>query len=179
MSTNKNTPKGPAVAVDDEPTTPPKSSTPPKPAGGVAPSKGGPPKPQVEVARPSQDNRHPYEKLPSAELEFFRVTETDAQRNLGLSIVQDKLERGWIIPNDPALKRPSPNGLSFNMVKPKKDVIASINRENERARRMEGFNKGALGGAVKNATKEESRYKGQEIIDKALSEGVRSDEHDG
>jgi len=167
MSSN-NGGKAPAVVVGEDTPKPPSR-----------PSGGGGNNPVVEVARPTQDNRHPYERMKTSDLEFFRVTETDAQRNLGMSIVQDKLNSGWIIPNDPALKKMSPNGLTFNMIKPKKDVIAAVNRENERARRMEGFHKGGLSGAIKNATKEESRYKGQEIIDKALSEGVTADEHDG
>lgn len=68
-----------------------------------------------------------------------RVTETEKMRNEGTSLVNSFSNAGWVKPEEPELLQRSPDGLSFNLVKPLNEVIEGRKRNDNRARLMEGF----------------------------------------
>lgn len=125
-----------------------------------------------ETARPPKDQRKLPIKSNREDLVIQPVTETQNQRNAGNSVVQSLLRKGYEKPEDPELLNASQDGISFNLVIPKAKHEEMTRKNNERARRMEGFREFQY---AKSDTKEEAKHSGQEILE---AMGVAS-EHDG
>ncbi len=118
---------------------------------------------QKEAARPPKDRRVEVLAMDRDDLVYLPVTETENQRNAGQSIVQELEMKGWIKPDaDSEHALQTPNGIKFRMVRPKSEVEAETKRNNERAKKMEGFGDHNM---VKKSDKKEETYVGQELMD--------------
>ena len=138
-----------------------------------------------EFSRPPKGEReHPYEKMKREDLYFFRVTETPNMRNMGASIVNEKLGKGYHKPENPDLLQMSPDGCSFNLIIPKEERLRQVERNNRRAKLYEGFRDdvNAPMGLDAKATPqpvEEGKVSGKEMERELLATGTNAKEHDG
>ncbi len=131
-----------------------------------------------ESARPPKDRRQAVLEMDASELTIMRVSETENQRNAGQSIVQELENKGWVKP-DPGspLLGQSPNGISFNMVRPKADVDAERERNNNRARAMAGINTHPM---VKDSSIDVVQETGEEMVNAMAAQlGRGTSENDG
>lgn len=144
-----------------------------------------------EVARAPKANRMRVSDVPGyPELVRTRVTETVNMRNSGSSPVNTLMKDGWYKPaSDSPMLEMSPDGNSFWMYKMRDQAAADKGRNNERAKRMEGFRD--LDGVkefVKEANKtEDTKMKGAEMIEEIEAKSGQtvesalssSDDHNG
>lgn len=138
-----------------------------------------------EFARPPKGERsHPYESMKREDLYFFRVTETPNMRNMGASIVNEKLRKGYHKPENPDLLQMSPDGCSFNLIIPKDKKHQMLERNNRRAKLYEGFRDdvdapmGLKAGATPLPV-EEGTITGKDMERELLATGTSAKDHDG
>ena len=138
---------------------------------------------QEEFARPPKSERgHPYEDMRREDLYFFRVTETPNMRNMGASIVNEKLRKGYHKPENPDLLQMSPDGNSFNLIIPKDKLKIMRERNDRRAKLYEGFRDdvnvpmGLEAGATALPV-EETKITGEEMERELLAGSAK--DHDG
>ena|SRR5687768_18412108 len=138
-----------------------------------------------EVQRAPKASRMRVSDVPGyPELVRTRVTETVNMRNSGSSPVNTLMKDGWYKPaSDSPMLEMSPDGNSFWMYKMRDQAAADKGRNNERAKRMEGFRDHAI---VKESGKtEDTTIKGTEMIEEieaksgqTVADAVRSSDDD-
>jgi len=129
----------------------------------------------VEVSRPPKDRRPQISDVPGKpNLIRIRVTETVNMRNAGSSPVNNLQRAGWDKPEDKKMLGMSPDGNSFWMYMDRKELDAKRERNNERARRMEGFRDHDM---VKSTSKDDAKVKGSEIEEEVKKTPASSDDN--